>query len=331
MSTLNPSHQNVNGFNQLNTKLILSKNLFRSQRYASTDHAITLATTAIVGHSNNDSSYTNATGPTTSTSYSYDALPIIPDVPPIPAAPIASTSTTTVADVIEILPPGVEPSLASIGLGGYSPVGMVQNCLEYLHVTLDIPWWGAIAIGTLVVRMILLPLVILSQRNAAKMNNNLPQMQVLQLKMTEARQSGNQFDSARYGQEMVQFMREKNVNPLKNMLVPLAQAPVFISFFIGLRKMANTPVESMREGGLFWFTDLTLADPYFILPAITSATLYLTIELGTDSAKLSAQSMQTMRYVLRALPLFIFPFTMNFPAGILCYWVCSNFISLGQV
>jgi len=95
--------------------------------------------------------------------------------------------------------------------------------------------------------------------------------------------------------------------------------------------MANTPVESMRDGGLFWFTDLTLADPLYLLPIITSTTLYLTIELGTDSARLSAANMQTMKYVLRALPLVIFPFTMNFPAAILTYWACSNFISLGQV
>lgn len=163
------------------------------------------------------------------------------------------------------------------------------------------------------------------------MNNNLPQLQVLQMKMTEARQSGNQIESARYAQEMVQFMKEKELNPLKNMLVPLAQAPLFISFFVGLRRMANAPVESMREGGLWWFTDLTVADPYFLLPLITSATLYLTIEIGTDSARLTAQNMHLMKYFLRALPVIIFPFTMNFPGAILCYWACSNFISLGQV
>lgn len=247
-------------------------------------------------------------------------LPNIPDAPTPPASVIE-----TVAELAG------EPSFASIGLGGYSPVGIVQNCMEFLHCTWDIPWWGAIAIGTLCVRTIIFPLVILAQRNSAKMNNNMPQMQVLQLKMTEARQSGNAIESARYAQEMMLFMKEKGVNPLKNMLVPLAQAPLFISFFMGLRQMANTPVESMCNGGLFWFTDLTVADPFYLLPVITSATLYLTIELGTDSARLSAANMNTMKYVLRALPVVIFPFTMNFPAAILTYWACSNFISLGQV
>lgn len=249
----------------------------------------------------------------------------------IPEAPIAPVIETITAPTVVELVAGAEPPIQTLGLGGWSPVGMIQQCMEFLHISCDIPWWGAIAIGTIVVRTLIFPLVILAQRNAAKMNNNLPQMQVLQLKMTEARQSGNAIEAARYAQEMMIFMKEKDLNPLKNFLVPLAQAPLFISFFMGLRGMANAPVESMRDGGLFWFTDLTMADPYFLLPVITSTTLFLTIELGTDSARLSAQNMQTMKYVLRAMPVIIFPFTMNFPGAILCYWACSNFISLAQV
>ncbi|EDW05095.1 GH23226 [Drosophila grimshawi] len=252
------------------------------------------------------------------------------DLPAIPEAPIVP-ATENLLDAANLVNASGEVPFASIGLGGWSPVGMVQQCMEFLHCTWDIPWWGTIAIGTICVRTLIFPLVILAQRNSARMSNNMPQMQVLQLKMTEARQSGNAIESARYAQEMMLFMREKGVNPLKNMIVPLAQAPLFLSFFMGLRQMANTPVESMRDGGLFWFTDLTMADPFYLLPVITSATLYLTIELGTDSARLSAANMNTMKYVLRALPIVIFPFTMNFPAAILTYWACSNFISLGQV
>lgn len=55
--------------------------------------------------------------------------------------------------------------------------------------------------------------------------------------------------------------------------------PVFISFFMGLRKMANLPIESFREGGLWWFADLTVPDQYFALPIITSLTLWTTIEV----------------------------------------------------
>lgn len=211
------------------------------------------------------------------------------------------------------------------------PVGIVQNCMEYLHIGLDLPWWACIVIGTVCVRTIMFPLVIMSQRNSAKMNNHMPQIQGLQLKLTEARQSGNAFEAARYSQEMMQFMKEKQLNPLKNLVVPLAQAPLFISFFIGLRQMATAPVESLRDGGIFWFTDLTVPDQFFLLPIITSFTMLATIEVGTDGARMSAANLQTMKYVLRALPFVILPFTVNFPGIILAYWTASNFISLGQV
>lgn len=254
-------------------------------------------------------------------------LPGIPEPPPIPEV----SATETVVEVVQKLAANGEATIESIGLGGWSPVGMVQQCLDFVHVGMGLPWWGTIAVGTVVVRTLLFPLVILAQRNAAKMHNNMPQMQTIQLKMTEARQTGDAIEAARLGQEMMTFMKSKDLNPLKNMIVPLAQAPIFVSFFLGLRGMANAPVESMSYGGLFWFVDLTVPDPFYLLPVITSCTMLATIELGTDSARLSSQNMQTMRYVLRALPFVILPFTLKFPAAILTYWTCSNFISLAQV
>lgn len=138
--------------------------------------------------------------------------------------PPASESGETITEVIinQVNALG-EPTFASLGLGGKSPVGFVQSCLEFVHVSLGIPWWETIMVGTLVIRFCMFPLVIMAQKNAARMNNHLPQMQVLQLKMTEARQSGNQLDAMRYSQDLIHFMKEKQLNPLKNMIVPLAQ------------------------------------------------------------------------------------------------------------
>lgn len=260
---------------------------------------------------------------TPSYSPSYESnLDVIPEPPAAPEL---------LSELPQAIVAGIEPSITTLGLGGWTPAGIVQTLMESLHIGADLPWWGCIMIGTICVRTIIFPLVVMAQRNAAKMNNHLPQMQVLQLKLTEARQSGNAVEAARYSQELVTFMREKELNPLKNVFVPLAQAPLFISFFIGLRQMANAPVESMRDGGLFWFTDLTVPDQFFLLPIITSLTMLATIELGTDSARLSAANLQTMKYVLRAMPFGILLFTFNFPGAILVYWTFSNFISLLQV
>lgn len=265
-----------------------------------------------------------------STSDVAKTLPIVDNIPEPPPVP-DSIAVGDITEAVQSLAANGEPTFASLGLGGWSPVGIVQNCLEFLHISLDVPWWGAIMIGTVVVRLLMFPLVIVSQRNTAVMNNNLPEIQLLQTKMTQARQTGNQLEAARYAQEMMMFMKEKGLNPLKNVLVPLAQAPLFISFFMGLRGMANCPVESMMHGGLWWFTDLTVPDQFFILPLITSATMWATIELGVDGGRLDAQNMQLMRYFLRAIPLVMIPFTINFPGAILVYWCSTNFISLVQV
>jgi len=64
----------------------------------------------------------------------------------------------------------------------------------------------------------------------------------------------------------------------------LFQLPIFISVYKGIREMAELPVVSMKSGGLFWFTDLTVADPYFALPLMTVATLLVTIEVRTQGS-----------------------------------------------
>jgi len=94
-------------------------------------------------------------------------------------------------------------------------------------------------------------------------------------------------------------------------IILMFQAPVFISFFFALRKMANLPVESLKDGGFLWLKDLTVHDPYYIMPIITSVTMFITIELGTDGTNIHA--MGIMRYVLRALPFIVLPFMLHFP------------------
>lgn len=49
--------------------------------------------------------------------------------------------------------------------------------------------------------------------------------------------------------------------------------------FLGLRGMAMLPLESFKYGGLWWFTDITVPDQYFILPIITVVTLGVTLEV----------------------------------------------------
>lgn len=73
-----------------------------------------------------------------------DSVNTTQNVEPIPEPPPVPDLSEQIANQLNTLG---EPTFASLGLGGYSPVGIVQTCFEYVHVTLGVPWWTSIAIG----------------------------------------------------------------------------------------------------------------------------------------------------------------------------------------
>ncbi|XP_054714895.1 mitochondrial inner membrane protein OXA1L-like [Uloborus diversus] len=224
----------------------------------------------------------------------------------------------------------VEPSLASLDLGHWTPVGLVQMFLEYLHIQCDMPWWLAIVACTVTARILLVPLLIKTQRNAINMSNHMPQLQFLQMKFGEARRTGNSVEASRYATEIMYFMKEHKISPLKNAMLPMLQAPVFLSFFLGLRAMAKAPVESMKEGGIWWATDLTIPDPIYVMPIIACGTLYIVLKIGAESG-VKLENLKLAKYFVQAMPVIALPFCINFPAAVLYYWCANNFCTLGIV
>lgn len=263
------------------------------------------------------------------------AAPVVELVSADPAPLLTQSIMEQVADVaptaVEVLQAaGVEASLAELGLAAKTPVGLIQNLLEFMHVDLGMPWWGAIVVGTLLARMAVFPVIVKGQREAAKLNNVLPEMTKLTNRMTEAKQSGNKFDFAKAYSDLNLFQKKHDVNPLRGFLIPLVQTPVFISFFIALRKMAYLPVPSLQTGGLLWFTDLTAADPFYILPLAVTGTMFFILELGAESG-IDNPNLRAMKTVFRIMPLVILPLTINFPTAVFTYWLTSNCFSLAQV
>lgn len=254
-----------------------------------------------------------------------------PSPPPIPTPetilpPPVSEVAPTVAETLG----QAEQSLSELGLGGYSPVGLIQNCLELLHVDVGLPWWGAIVTGTVLARILVFPLIVKGQREAAKLNNHMPQITALTTRMNEAKRSGNRFEFSKAYSDLTLYQKKYDVNPLRGFLVPLVQAPIFISFFVALRQMSYLPVPSMQTGGLWWFADLTAADPYYILPLVVTSSMWAVLELGAESG-VNNPNLKIMKTVFRVMPLVILPLTINFPTAVFTYWVTSNFFSIAQV
>nr|XP_055053274.1 mitochondrial inner membrane protein OXA1L [Misgurnus anguillicaudatus] len=257
---------------------------------------------------------------------SSNADPTPPVIQPITEQ--VTEAPVTALDVLQGV--GTEVSLSELGLGSYTPVGVIQNLLEFMHVSIGLPWWAAIVAGTIIARCAVFPVIVKGQREAAKLNNVLPEMTKLTNRMNEAKQSGNKFDFSKAYTDLMMFQKKHDVNPLRGFLVPLVQAPVFVSFFIALRKMAYLPVPSLQTGGLWWFHDLTASDPFYILPLAVTGTMFAILELGAESG-IDNPNLRAMKTVFRIMPFVILPLTINFPTAVFTYWMTSNLFSLGQV
>ncbi|PIK34482.1 putative mitochondrial inner membrane protein OXA1L, partial [Apostichopus japonicus] len=119
------------------------------------------------------------------------------------AVEITNYSATEISDVAslsttaqDILQPVQEIPFTELGLGGYTPVGLLQSCFEFLHMSAGLPWWATIITATVIARCVMFPIIVKNQRASIRLSNVMPTFQKLTKKMNEARQSGNQFETS---------------------------------------------------------------------------------------------------------------------------------------
>ena len=112
--------------------------------------------------------------------------------------------------------------------------------------------------------------------------------------------------------ELFDFKRKNGISELSLLGPIFANGAIFTTMFFALRGIANHPVESLKTGGLSWFTDLTMADPMFLLPLITSSSIFANIKVGGDGLNLD-QMPDFIRIFLLAMPWLMLPFMSSFP------------------
>jgi YidC/Oxa1 family membrane protein insertase len=100
------------------------------------------------------------------------------------------------------------------------------------------------------------------------------------------------------------------------------QLPIFIALYYTIKRFET--LESFTTGGLLWFKDLTIADPYFILPVVYVLTMMASQQL---TIRYTAPQQQRL---MRILPIVFGFFLIRFPAGLFVYWVSSNLITFIQ-
>ncbi len=183
--------------------------------------------------------------------------------------------------------------------------------MEKMHGLIGNWGWTIIAL-TILLKLIFFPLSAASYKSMAKMRVVMPQM----TRLKEAYKD----DRAKLNQEMMELYKREKINPLGGCLPVLVQIPVFIALYwvlLGTVEMRGAP-------WLGWITDLSVQDPYYILPLLMGASMFFQTRLNpTPPDPVQAKVMTWMPL------LFTFMF-LWFPAGLVLYWTVNNLLSIAQ-
>ncbi|MGE6607953.1 membrane protein insertase YidC [Halomonas sp. NPDC076908] len=173
-------------------------------------------------------------------------------------------------------------------------------------------WGWSIVLLTVLVKTILFPLSAKAYKSMARMRKLGPEMQRLKEMYGDDRQ--------KMSQEMMKFYQKEKINPLGGCLPILIQMPVFIALYW----MLLESVELRHAPFMFWIQDLSVKDPYFILPILMGISMFVQQMLNpTPPDPMQAK-------IMKMLPIIFTFFFLWFPAGLVIYWVVNNIISVAQ-
>jgi YidC/Oxa1 family membrane protein insertase len=210
-------------------------------------------------------------------------------------------------------------------------VDIADAVLNFFHDSVGLSWGAAIIALTIATRTLLIPLTY-------RQLKGMRALQVLQPRIKEI-QAKYKNDRQRMQQEMMRFYQANKVNPLASCMPLLAQIPVFITLFYVLQHdlrgdicgqtakvCSEVPPGNWGES-FFFIPDLTAKAHGAVL--ITLLVLYVGTQLvsGLVMAVTADKSQRTMMMVL---PFIFVPVVISFPAGLVLYWITTNFWTIGQ-
>jgi YidC/Oxa1 family membrane protein insertase len=183
--------------------------------------------------------------------------------------------------------------------------------LEKLH-GLTGNWGWAIILLTVLIKLVFYKLSETSGKSMAKMRNLQPRIKQLQERFGDDRQG--------LSQAMMQLYKREKVNPAAGCLPILVQMPVFLALYWVLLES----VEMRQAPFALWINDLSSRDPYFILPLLMGASMFIQQKLNP------APPDPIQAKVMMALPIVFTVFFAFFPAGLVLYWFVNNLLSIAQ-
>jgi len=211
--------------------------------------------------------------------------------------------------VMEALAPGLELTV------DYSWLTVIAKPIYWLlnkiHGYVDN--WGVAILGvTFFIKALFFKLSKASFQSMAKMRKIQPKLKELQERYADDRQ--------RFNTEMMAMYKREKVNPLGGCLPILVQIPVFISLYWVLIET----VELRQAEFALWIQDLSVQDPFYLLPIIYGITMK--IQQGLNPAPVDPLQAQ----VMKMFPIVFTVFFLFFPSGLVLYWICNNTLSIIQ-
>jgi YidC/Oxa1 family membrane protein insertase len=205
-------------------------------------------------------------------------------------------------------------------------IDVANGVLKFFHDSAGLSWGMSIIMLTVVTRAVLIPLTYKQLKGMRAMQALQPQIKELQEKYKN--------DKQRMQQEMMRFYKENKVNPLASCLPLIAQLPVFITLFYTLRHELPPDMGCPEAGHCAAYG----AEFLFIHDLTGKATgaeliVLLVLYVGTQlisSMVMSITADKSQRTMMMLLPFVFVPFILSFPAGLILYWITTNFWTIGQ-
>ncbi len=238
-----------------------------------------------------------------------------------PAIQVAPGEQTTI-DVVFYAGPKIQDNLAELANGldltvDYGFLWFISQPLFWLLTTIQgfvVNWGLAIILITVLVKLAMYPLTKVQYESMAKMRNLKPKIDDLQARYKDDRQ--------KLGPAMMELYRKEKVNPMGGCLPLIIQMPIFLALYW----VFVESVELRHAPFMLWITDLSALDPYYVLPVLFGASMFLMQRL-TPMTVTDPMQQKIMMWMPVAFSIFF----LWFPSGLVLYWLVSNLISIAQM
>ncbi|XP_062217041.1 mitochondrial inner membrane protein OXA1-like [Phragmites australis] len=242
----------------------------------------------------------------------------------VSAPELLSEEVAAAASSVPVLPVPYAGEVAAAAAESFPPVAALQYLLDAVQSFTGLNWWACIALTTVMIRLLTVPLLVNQMKATVKLNAMRPEIEAIN---EEMRNSTDPRSMEVGRQKLGELFLRTGVTPFTPLKGLFIQGPIFMSFFFAISNMVEK-VPSLKGGGAYWFTDLTTPDDLFILPVLTSLTFLATVELNMQDGMEGNPMAKTMKNFSRIFGVLFVPFTMSFPKAIFFYWVTSNLFSL---